>query len=488
RGSNLKNNFTPHSVCGVDRVDNINSKVVPHSVCGVKKYLYSFWLWFCVVITGLNIWALFFSAERGPQLGLYGGIIIAGILYFIFIIRNKKIAFKKIALTYGAALIILIIIGFLSWNTRPIERLKTIVDFSDASSKSRLITWGVAWEGIKDRPILGWGTGNFIIAEGYHYNPTRLASVNINFDKIHNKVLEVGINSGFLGMISYLSIFALVVYILFKNRKEHEIYSSIFIGLFSAYFIQNLTAFDSPASYLALFLALAFINSNFEYFATNKIRLREESRILKLKSSFLFIVYIIIIILFIQGVWQPWQANKTLNKAIGLSIKDKTQVSNIYSFYNQSFSYNAMPYEARINLAKFVVDNFVPQNSSEQGEHSIYNELGYEKLVYLAHLAESELEKENKTHPNNILVKRFLAEIYNIQTNKDTKYILLAERELQEAIQISPNNPMLYYSLGRNYYRQFKEKKAETAFQKYLELHPNPPKELVDFIESIKIK
>ena len=424
--------------------------------------LKSFWLWFYVVITGFNVWALVFSAERGPQLALYSGIIIAGILYFIFIIQNKKIAFKKIALISGIAIIALIVISFLSWNTRPIQRLKTIGDFNSASLKSRLITWVIAFEGIKDKPILGWGNGNFIVAEGYHYNPERLSAVNINFDKIHNKILEVGIDSGFLGLVSYLAIFGIAIYLLFNNRKNNDLSSSVLIALLIAYFIQNLTVFDSPASYLALFLSLAFIN-----FISQE---KKEYVSIALKSPFLFILYIIIVFCFWQGIWQPWNANKTLNKAIGLSLQNKTQVNSIYAFYNQSFSYNAMPYEARIYLAKFVVDN--------------YNEIGYVKLVYLIHLAEKELEKENKYHPNNILIKRFLAQIYDFQIYKDTKYILLEQEQLEEAVEISPDNPMLYYSLGRNYYRQFKEKKAQEAFQKYLDIHPKPSQEQVDFINK----
>ena len=424
--------------------------------------LKSFWLWFYVVITGFNFWALVFSAERGPQLALYSGIIIAGILYFIFIIQNKKIAFKKIALISGIAIIALIIISFLSWNTRPIQRLKTIGDFNSASLKSRLITWVIAFEGIKDKPILGWGNGNFIVAEGYHYNPERLSAVNINFDKIHNKILEVGIDSGFLGLVSYLAIFGIAIYLLFNNRKNNDLSSSVLIALLIAYFIQNLTVFDSPASYLALFLSLAFIN-----FISQE---KKEYVSIALKAPFLFILYIIIVFCFWQGIWQPWNANKTLNKAIGLSERDKTQVNAIYNFYNESLNYNAMPYEARIYLAKFVVDN--------------YNEIGYVKLVYLIHLAEKELEKENKYHPNNILIKRFLAQIYDFQIYKDTKYILLEQEQLEQAIKISPNNPFIYYSLGRNFYRQFKEKKAREAFKKYLDIHPNPSNKQVDFINK----
>src|SRR3989338_5330318 len=342
----------------------LKNNFVSWTVYEIKKYFYSFWLWFYVVITGFNVWALVFSAERGPQLALYSGIIIAGILYFIFIIQNKKIAFKKIALISGIAIIALIIISFLSWNTRPIQRLKTIGDFNSASLKSRLITWVIAFEGIKDKPILGWGNGNFIVAEGYHYNPERLSAVNINFDKIHNKILEVGIDSGFLGLVSYLAIFGIAIYLLFNNRKNNDLSSNALIALLIAYFIQNLTVFDSPASYLALFLSLAFIN-----FISEE---KKEYVSIALKSPFLFILYIIIVFCFWQGIWQPWNANKTLNKAIGLSLQNKTQVNSIYAFYNQSFSYNAMPYEARIYLAKFVVDN--------------YNEIGYVKLVYLIHL------------------------------------------------------------------------------------------------------
>jgi hypothetical protein len=142
---------------------------------------------------------------------------------------------------------------------------------------------------------LGWGGENFEIANNKYFDP-RLAPYEAWYDRAHNFIFDYGVTLGWLGLLSYLSIFIVVGYFLFtlrevpqkgteskghsersvseeKNLKTDSsaqwpqddkirfLLSSIFISLLVAYLVQNLFIFDSFVSYLMLFFVLELISS-----------------------------------------------------------------------------------------------------------------------------------------------------------------------------------------------------------------------------------
>ena len=136
--------------------------------------------------------------------------------------------------------------------------------FIERSSESRFALWNSAWEGIRERPLLGWGLENFSVVSLAHYNPC-LGSIACGgemwFDRAHNKVLDVWIESGVIGLVSYLSLFAAALLALNGARKKKHITPftfSIFVSALVTYFIQNLTALDTNTSLLFWILILAF--------------------------------------------------------------------------------------------------------------------------------------------------------------------------------------------------------------------------------------
>ena len=116
----------------------------------------------------------------------------------------------------------------------------------------------IAWSGVKERPILGWGQEGFN-SVFYKYLENKDDVNNIRADRTHSIILEQLIIGGFIGLLSYLSIFLISFLCIWRktNLLQHE--QIILSGLLIAYFIQNLFFFDTTLSYVLFFTTLGYI-------------------------------------------------------------------------------------------------------------------------------------------------------------------------------------------------------------------------------------
>jgi O-antigen ligase/tetratricopeptide (TPR) repeat protein len=213
----------------------------------------------------INLMALYGTASRGAMLALAIGVFIY-VLVLLIIQRSRRLFYS-----------LLILIGFtvlfsggvfLARNTSFVQnspvlsRFVNSAEFIDSGSNSRIFVWQIAWQGFKERPILGWGQENFSIVFNKHYNPS-LTFAEPWFDRAHNIVLDWLIAGGFLGLLSYLFLVSSGPLTLWR-RKENEFApeeKALFSALFTAYFIQNLVVFDTIISYIMLFSVLGFLHS-----------------------------------------------------------------------------------------------------------------------------------------------------------------------------------------------------------------------------------
>ena len=179
--------------------------------------------------------AIYLTGSRGAILAGASGIII----YLFFILKGKNIFRKKLVLT--SIIFIVLAVGFITHNysdsmknkrdispftamlSNPhdmnIYRFVTI--FSDPAVKTRLDTWRIALNGIKERPLLGWGQGNF--AGIYTVNPIPFAREYTWLDRAHNIVIDWLVSAGFLGLFSYLAIFASAFYFIRSAFHKEKI-------------------------------------------------------------------------------------------------------------------------------------------------------------------------------------------------------------------------------------------------------------------------
>ncbi len=151
------------------------------------------------------------------------------------------------------------------------------VNLTDPTTSTRFWTWGSAWRGFLERPVLGWGAENFSSVFDKYFNPRHYipgTSSETWFDRAHSIYFDYLSETGILGLLSYLSIFAAVFWgALRKNgaeavnavrqaesspTKHSPIVRALMISLPIGYLVQGVAIFDVLPMYVNLFLFFAF--------------------------------------------------------------------------------------------------------------------------------------------------------------------------------------------------------------------------------------
>jgi len=251
----------------------------------IKVHLWrSFW----AIAIILDFWVMTLTGTRGAAIGLAAGLIILAIGYIIFSQHTK------LKITGSATLAAFIVIAGLVIvfrNSQPVESLAsrnilverlTNLNSSQLPFQSRLLTLQVGMRAFSEKPLLGWGAENYIVAYGRHYQGSSQSYEML--DHAHNKPVEELVTKGFFGLVSYLSIWLLMAIYIFKSlplqKARDQILTLSISSALAAYFIQNLFLFDTPVSTLQWIILISFV-INLEYnYATHKV-LKTDSHLLK---------------------------------------------------------------------------------------------------------------------------------------------------------------------------------------------------------------
>ena len=222
----------------------------------LKPYL-SKWLYRLCLAMPITAWAVIIgSSSRGGQLALVAQF---GIKYF------RKIFRPKILVTVAIA-------GWLFWIFLPEEQKLRFSEMGDdKTSQQRLLYWKNGWEMMADHPVLGVGYFNFIPYYEMYYSGDILFR---NAELPHNIFIQVGTDSGFVGLGIYIS---LVLYAFFsmrnlsKEKHKNILMESSLASAFNYSLIGFLVAgqFVTVAYYPFLWIHLAMIVS-LKHIATSR--------------------------------------------------------------------------------------------------------------------------------------------------------------------------------------------------------------------------
>lgn len=234
---------------------------------------------FCLLFQGTQLWAgvasgnfalpeniskdIFGSGARAAKISFLGGLALLGIL-------RLAVCQRRPARIAGIALLCAAIFGgaagiFLAIVPKTAVHEKMIANFSQGTVYGRIMVWQTAGKGFLERPLLGWGPENFYLTFARHYNPcfgSAECAGEVWYDRAHNIVMDVLVETGAIGLASYVLIFVAALFVLWKGyfaAKFGFAAAQVFTAPLAAYFVQNLTVFDMPASYLMFFLCLGFI-------------------------------------------------------------------------------------------------------------------------------------------------------------------------------------------------------------------------------------
>lgn len=217
------------------------------------------WLWSGVILLQLVVFVL--TLSRGPMLGLIVAIPLV-LLFWLWLTGKKQMGndfTKKLTLVRRwvaiGLLVAVVVPGTLlllrkSPVVQNIPMLKRFTDISVTAStaKTRFMTWTSAWQGIQERPILGWGPEQFATPFNKYINPLHYTGPNSEtwFDHAHNIVLDIGVTQGVVGVLAW-AVFIIGLYIAAIKKavnRQSRTLGLVVLGLLIAYVFQNLFLFD----------------------------------------------------------------------------------------------------------------------------------------------------------------------------------------------------------------------------------------------------
>jgi len=372
----------------------------------------------------LNSFILYHTATRGAILGFIAGALLCTLLIAIFEKENKKV--RKISI--GIIASILIVVGlFMSVKDSvfvkesPVLNRFATISLEERTTQSRFIIWGMAMQGAKENPILGSGQENFNLIFNKYYDP-RLYANEPFFDRAHNVFLDWLTAAGLFGLLSYLGIFAAILFFIWRNKVNafSVIEKSILTGLLGAYFFHNLFVFDNLISYILFFSIAAFVSVRTAQTSDPVLSDTEDNSTMRYATISLVIILFIPVMYFVNI--KPILANRALLQ--GIAPQEKGIEENLRQF-KKALSYNT--------FADQEIREQLMQISGKVRGFNIPAELKEEFFV----LAREEMIKQTEDAPNDARHYLFLGSFLGTFGLHDEAII-----HLEKALALSPNKQL----------------------------------------------
>ena len=434
-------------------------------------FLYTKQKYLLALVLVLDASILFLTGTRGAMLGLIGGVLLSALL--IAILGKDIPRARKWAVSSMAAILVLVGAFWLgrdqAWvNKVPfLQRLATI-SLEDNTTKARFMNWGMAWQGVKERPLLGWGQENYAVVFDKYYNP-QMYDQEQWFDRVHNVVFDWLVAAGFLGLLGYLSIIFFALYYIWKKptipapvpakRKEVNgpafgvLEKSLLTGLLAAYFFHNLFVFDNIASYVFFATTLAYIVSRAtsagDYpFVLSKSQLPYSS--IPMVAAFAVVL-----------VWGlAWGVNsKALNQGRDLILAISPQQEGI----NKNLEY----FKKAVGTMSIGTQEASEQVAQAAAILAQNQNVPMDIKMQFADLAKEGLQKQSELSPLDARFPLFLGVLLTAYGDLDG-----ASKSLERALELSPTKQTILFEVAQNAIARGDGDAALKAYKQAFELAP----------------
>jgi O-antigen ligase len=267
-----------------------------------------------VVILGimLTFYVLVLTKSRGAWFALIIGLAI----YYWPI---SIIAWKRIKNIFFRIIIILLVIGMLFLI------LFSLYSINKSSILGRIFIWKVTMQIVNEHPIFGVGYGNFSVKyldyqSKFFENPDNSIYLDhaANVKQAHNEYLHVLAETGFVGLVLFILIlvtFYRICYCLIHFYKNSDIQKIGRILMASTTIILIHSFFDCPLHGLHICMIFIFNLASISAIA-KKISITTgqaakhliiDIKTIHLKFRYKFIYIVLIIVLFLIGIWKSFR-------------------------------------------------------------------------------------------------------------------------------------------------------------------------------------
>ncbi len=409
------------------------------------------------IISVLTMIAVLKSTNtRGAYVAFAVSFMILATL-IIFLGKNKKLKQYFIA---SSVVFVLLVTSIFVYADKPFVKnmpmFVTITQItpSAVTFQTRLISWKAALKDFPNHPILGTGLGNFAITFDKYFDPSfyRYTASETYFDRAHNNLVDIASTTGSLGLITYLSIFVAVFYLLIKGYRKKEIGLADFVllvSLIAAYFVQNLVVFDSQVTYLMLMIMLGYV-----YWLSHQEK-KEQNNFAPLDNKEIFSIFIVGLMIFIiifQYNLKPWQMMRgAIDGQYAFADQD---LKGGVEIYKKALDQNTvLDRDSRDSLVKILIP-------AASALNKISREDAREILDYTIALA----EKNVRYNPKDSMTQMQLAQILNLasvfyrdegdEKGDMDKFYFYSDRALEainKSIESSPGRTRIYFMKAQIY-------------------------------------
>jgi O-antigen ligase len=388
---------------------------------------------------------LFLTETRGAVFGVFAGLFVTGLLAAFFV---RDSLWKGIAIT-GVVIPVVLLGGLMTFKStsfvqdhNALSRIAN-VSLKDVSTRSEI--WGIAWRGFLDRPLLGYGQEGFNIVFNRFYEPELFAQEPW-FDRAHNSFVDWAMAGGILGLLGYLSLWAITAFALWRRSLRDRSFIILF-GALVAYGIHSFFVFDNLISYIMFGVVLAYVGSLYK--ETWSMHSPSPHMGYVAGGVALALVLILITTLNVPSIAK--------NQALIRALQPAESLQEVVTRWQQVFAYKIFlgTQEAREQLVQlsFAVASTESISIEDRGRFAEY--------------AASEMKKEVEEYPEDARTLVMYATILRLFGQYDE-----VEKVLDRAIALSPKKQRILFERGNLELLRGNPEGAVEYFKKAYDLAP----------------
>lgn len=361
------------------------------------------------------------------------------------------------------------------------------------SGKIRLLVWQGAIKAWINNPIFGTGVETFAFAY-YKYRPEAhnlTSEWRYLYNKAHNEYLNYLATTGAFGLLTYLSMIGLFLFLslkyLWKNKSEDTNNRKVLVlALIAGYIsilISNFGGFSVVIINLFMFLipALVFIladlinyDKNFSFSFVSKKAENKKTQVEQYavtKPIWVFIAAAVIISGYlIFTLINFWNADKDYAK--GYNYDRVNQYQTAYPFLQKAVKQRpnepVFKDELAINDAVLAIA-VLGQKTTDQAEQKQATALA-QKLAQEAVVTSDKITAEN---PNNVVFWKTRVRIFYTLAQADERYLASALTAIKKTAELAPTDADISYNLGVLYGQTGDAKNAVLTLQNTIKLKPD---------------
>ena len=406
------------------------------------------WKWLSGTSAFLTLFLITLTLTRAVWLATFAGFILSFPFYFYAISKGKNIGsqfkkYKKNSLIVGVLFLaivasVLVYSRIDSFNTIKMQTI-TISSFKYGSVGERFQLWKKSLQVFKESPIIGKGLGSWKI-EVLKYGHKGLESENnITFhQRPHNDFIWIAAEQGIVGLLTYLSLVLLVLFLLVKlilktENANEKLFYFLVLYAYAGYLIYSCLSFPKERIEHQLILAFIFSIAIINSFKTDST--------INSKGN-AFWLFITLIFISVYGL------------KVGMSrFISETHLQKAYTARANGAWQNTID---EVNKAETDYYNIDPMCTPLRWySGSAYYNLGNQEMAF------ADFYKAYEVNPNHVHVLNNLATLYEIKGDHAH-----AIEFYKKALIISPNFEEARVNLCATFFNAGKKQEAYLQFDK----------------------